>query len=54
MAVFQSLRRRCGVFPAARAASFASFVFSLVWYFFLCRILFNIIGSYREVTGAGL
>lgn len=55
MAVFQSCAAAAAVFPALHAQlSFASFVFSLVWYFFLCRILFNIIGSYREVTGAGL
>lgn len=54
MAVFQSCAAAAAVFPALHAQlSFASFVFSLVWYFFLCRILFNIIGSYREVTRRG-
>ena len=55
LVLFQSCAAAAAVFPALHAQlSFASFVFSLVWYFFLCRILFNIIGSYREVTGAGL
>ena len=52
MAVFMSC---AAVFPGLTAQlAFASFVFTVVWYFFICRILFNIIGSYKEVTGTGL
>lgn len=55
MAVFMSCAAVSVVFPGLTAQlAFASFVFTVVWYFFICRILFNIIGSYKEVTGAGL
>jgi len=55
MAVFMSCAAVSAVFPGLTAQlAFASFVFTVVWYFFICRILFNIIGSYKEVTGTGL
>lgn len=55
MAVFMSCAAVLAVFPGLTAQlAFASFVFTVVWYFFICRILFNIIGSYKEVTGTGL
>ena len=52
---FMSCAAVSAVFPGLTAQlAFASFVFTVVWYFFICRILFNIIGSYKEVTGTGL
>ena len=55
LAVYRSCAVVSAVIPTlGERLIFPSLIFTLIWFAFICRILFNIIGSYREVTGSGI